>query len=56
MRSSSAFYLCLFWLKISNLNFNESEFSNRIQTFFRFLVSIESINKRWFKVRLELRR
>jgi hypothetical protein len=35
-----------FWLEISNRNFNEFEFSNCIRTYFRFLESIESINKR----------
>ncbi len=44
-----------FWLKISDRKLNESEFFNFIWiwTYFRFLMSIESINKRWFKVLLE---
>ncbi len=42
-----------FWLKISDRKSNESEFSNRIWTYFRLLVSIESINKRWLKILLE---
>jgi hypothetical protein len=48
MRSSSAFYRVSFWLEILSSNFNESEFSSRIRTYFRFWVSIESINKRTF--------
>jgi hypothetical protein len=37
-----------FWLKILNSNSNETEFFNRIRTYFRLLMSIESINKRTF--------
>jgi hypothetical protein len=42
-----------FWLEISDRKLIESEFFNRIWTYFRFLVSIESINKRWLKILLE---
>jgi hypothetical protein len=42
-----------FWLKISDRKLNESEFFNRIWTYFRFLMSIENINKRWLKIFFE---
>jgi hypothetical protein len=37
-----------FWLEILSSNLDESEFSSRIRTYFRFLVPIESISKRTF--------
>jgi hypothetical protein len=42
-----------FWLEISDRKLNESEFFNRIWTYLRFLVSIESISKRWLKILFE---
>jgi hypothetical protein len=42
-----------FWLEISDRKLIESEFFNRIWTYFRLLMSIESINKRWLKILLE---
>ncbi len=46
MRSPSALFSLR--LEISDRKLNESEFSNRIWTYFRFLMSIESISKRIF--------
>jgi hypothetical protein len=56
MRSSSAFYKVSFRLEILSSNFNESEFFNCMRSYFRPLVSIESISKRWLKILLVLRR
>jgi hypothetical protein len=42
-------------IKIFRSTLHEFEFSNCMRSYFRFLVSIESINKRWLKIFFVLR-